>query len=694
MSAGAHKFIAAFAVAIVTIAIGACAGSQNPAIPEGPGEIQATFTVPGDVDPNRHLIGLWRWDLDAASSEPVRDRTVADHINIADALLMPEYAAALEVTFDPFLSAGAFAPPAVRITATLHNMFDITGWNVRGIVIDDSGLMEVTDPDGCTAQWDMGSNIPLNAYINFSTPGGNFPHGEEITREYVIESPTGELPSEIWFAVDAGTEGLIQSATEFPLAAVNGVLRYPGDQVPILCRIKDPQAVVDWVAAGTKMFTGGATYLTDQGYVGDYREYTGMLNYSGGLGSGVFPVHFAAHSPLDIPTCASAVVRVDPGPFASGPADSGCSQRCYDPARTCRTTAPIVCPVNDFVVRPPASSSGLILTEEIKVIRRLEADCSIALQSALAESPLWTRLIGDSELATAPALGNDGTIFFLEPEQGRLRALYQDGTDRWTHQFTCRTHTDLILTSSPIGGLLITALREDGKDIAIVGVGTDGHLRWRYEIATQPAGPAEVPRLALGPGGTLYYTYPTGGVLALDLLGNPLWSKAQSGWHSAQDPVVGDDDRLFFIANDGQLVVCLSQSGSLKWSYPMQSDRFAAFPSLSYQGHLFIAIEVAGDYVAYRELDGETGMLVQAVQAIGLRGYIVHGTHHDCVYIQREDPSEQYVCCDDYFTCRDSNGVLNWFLHTPGVTQIGAYPVVSPNNDIFVQGPDGMYVVI
>jgi hypothetical protein len=679
---------------ITLLLIIACSNAGNSVTPDTPGGLSATSAFPSDLSPARHLFGLWRWDLAEGISEPAGGRTVADHLNIADALLMPDYAGALDVKFDIFGPASPFTPPALKITATLNNIFDVTGWNVRGIVIDDSSTINLLDPDGYTAQWDIGPKSPMNPYLNFCLNDSSFPDNWTIEREYSIESPSCKLPSEIWFAVDAGTDGPIQSATEFPVASVNGTLRFLGDQAPIICRILDPQTSVQSVCAGTKKFSGGVLSLQDKGLADGLREWTGILNYTTWLKDGAYPLHFAAVSSLDIPTLAVNMVHVDSGPFATGPADTGCSQKGYDPARTCRSKGAIAMPLTDFFVRPPASSSGLALALENKVVRRIEVDQSIGLQSPGAESPLWTRLIGRSTLSTVPAIGDDGTIFFLEPEQGRLRALRPDGTDRWTYQFPNETHSDLVLTSSPLGGLLITILRKDGRDIALVGIGTDGHLKWQFDLPDGLLGTADVPRLAVGPGGTLYYTTPVGGVMAFDLTGQKKW-ELKFNATDAGNPVVGDEDQLFFIANNGQKVYCVTSDQSLKWTYYMQADRFARFPSLGYDDDLYITIENAGDYIAYRRLDGETGTMVIAIQAIGLRGYISHGTHLDKAYIQRTNPINQGTCCDDFLVSRaGDDNTINWSLNTPGVTQIGAYPVVTPNNDIYVQGPDGMYVVV
>lgn len=683
--------------AFILFAFISCTDSKGPVAPntEIPDmDDPALLMTLDDTDPDRHLIGYWYFDLKAQTAEPMSVRTISNHLNIFDLLMLPEFAGSLVVEYIPLSDSGPFAPPALRIKTTIKNEFDVTGWNVRGILIDDSGLLDLSSMDGWTAQWDDGGDIPLNPYMNFMLPDGSLPDGESIDRDYVIESPTGVIPDGLWFAVDAGTEGLIKSATRFPVAAVNGVFRYPGDQAPILCRLSDPLQVVTFVVAGSNIFSGSHTFLTEQDSDGDYREWTGTLEYDGSLAIGYHSLYFGASSPYDIPTLAVARVRVDPGPFATGPADTGCSQHGYNPARTCRTTAPIAFPLNNFVVRPPASASGIIIGDNNKVIRRLEDDRSIAIQYPGLDYPEWTRLIGESDLATAPAIGNDGTIFFLEPEQGRLRALYPDGSDRWIHEFGIETHTDLVLTSSPIGGLLITILRNDGKDIAIVAVGTDGHLRWRFDLISEPEGPSTIPRLAVGPGGSLYYTIPTGGAFALDLLGNPKWAMSKSGWVESNSPVVGDDDRLFFIVNNGQMVACLTPSGAEQWEYILENGSLANFPSLSYNGDLFIIIGQGSDYVEIRSLDGNDGTNFMNIISSGARGYVIHGTHNDFVYVQRDDPDPPFVCCDDFFISRHNNGDMNWSLHTPGVTQIGAYPVVSPHNAIYVQGPDGMYVVM
>jgi len=645
-----------------------------------------------DVDSGRHMLGLWRWDLNEGRCVAVNARSAANHINVADILLMPEYANALKVTFDTFAGAGKFAPPAVKVTATLSNLFDITGWNVRGIVIDDSGLLNLNKAEGYTAQWDIGGSIPMNPFLVFSEGDGSFPKGAEISREYMLEANINKLPPNAWFAVDAGTNGLIKSATHFPLAAVNGTFRWPGDESPIVCRLKDPQNSIVWVAAATKPFSGGATLLKDNGVDGEFREWTGKVDYDGTMGGGDFPLYFEAWSKYDIPTLSSTMVHVDPGPFPTGPADSGCSQRCYDPARTCRAQCTIEKPGTDWILKPPKSASGLVLTSDYKIVRRLEVFRSLALQYPGKNAPEWTRLVGESDTISSPAVGNDGTIFCLEPDQGLLRAIRPDGTTRWTYSFTSETHGDLVLTSSPLGGLLIAILRENGADTAIVAVGTDGHLRWQFNLSMKPAGSANERRLAVSPGGLLFYTLPSGGMITLNTSGEYQWATSKAGWESTQDPIAGDDGRVFCLVNDGATVACFDKDGGTIWTHPMAYDEHARYPSLSYAGNLFVVVD-NGDTDRIDIINGDTGGLVQHVIGATVRGNVAHGTSGMYVWVQRDPPVPQ-PGHDDFFVCNNANNTINWWINTPGVSQTGAYPVVDKQNSMYVQGPDGMYMVM
>jgi hypothetical protein len=166
-----------------------------------------------------------------------------------------------------------------------------------------------------------------------------------------------------------------------------------------------------------------------------------------------------------------------------------------------------------------------------------------------------------------------------------------------------------------------------------------------------------------------------------------------SGWVSARDPVVGDDDRMFCIVNDGTKVPCLDKNGNPLWVHVPPLDRKAIYISLSCDNRLFVVMNVMGQNNGIRVLDAGDGKHLITVVGGGIRGNIVHGTNGYYSWVQTRPPGGG-TCCDDFFISNDHEHQLAWSLNTPGVTQDGAYPVVDAHNDMFVQGPNGMYQVM
>ncbi|HEX9745531.1 MAG TPA: hypothetical protein VGB30_08895 [bacterium] len=680
------------AIAALVIFTLSCNSSTNsPTAPPQDNSIAQNITQAIDYDPSRKLVGFWHINLETLQAEYVNPRTTQSHINIADYLFLKEYADAVQIEVDTYSDYGPYHPPAVKLKVGLNNIFGVSAWDIRGIVIDDSDQIDLRFADGWTAMWDIGSNIPINPYLTFTVNGNSeFPDGEFSFREFILEASSNVIPPGIWYAVDVSIAGAVKSATEFPVANVNGTLRWPGDSAPVVAMVKGEQQYINSIVGLSKKFSGGPTYLNSNGQWDDYRIYEGNLNYQGGLGGGVFPLYLVAMSDQDIPTLARTNVRVDPGPFATGPATTGCAQRNYDPARTCRTPVIVSQPLHDFTVLDPPSNSGIVLTPEIRVVRLLEQDSSLAFQNPGNNFPEWTRFYKGDGVQTTPAIGDDGTIFYLEPGRGCLTAIFQDGHDRWRYQFTHETGSDLVLTSSPYGGLLILILREDGHDTGLAAVRTDGHLLWQVNFPAPMAGPTEANRLAVGPKGTLYYARPIGGIMAYDLSGNIKWVQTGKGWFNATDPVVGDDDQVFFIEQDGQMVVCINAYASPVWTYPMPPGKLAMYPSLDYSNNPFVLVETNGQKNDIYKINGVTGEVELTSMNLTIRGYTVHDPVGNYLYVYEREQTH----CDDFFICRNYLGQQVWNLNTPGFTEDGAYPVIDKYNDVYVQGPDGMFVVM
>lgn len=287
-------FAVALIIGILTAVSNGCGGVSNTTLPNSD-ELFPDFTSSQYHDPGRKLLGLWYFDFQNQTVSTTGARTLLDRMNIADVLLMPEYADALNVEIENFSEFGDYAPPAVSLNIKLNNYFGVTGWNIRGIFLDNTGNVHLRRPDGYTNQWDDGGNIKVNAFLEFSAmQDGSFPNGTSVQRSCILECPSNQVPAGLWFAVDAGIDGPYKSARAFPLSSMNGTFRWPNDEAELIARVNGTDSDIKWVAALTGKFAGKPTFLQYEGISEGDRVYKGILHYIGGLGGGEFPLYFAA----------------------------------------------------------------------------------------------------------------------------------------------------------------------------------------------------------------------------------------------------------------------------------------------------------------------------------------------------------------------------------------------------------------
>jgi len=146
-------------------------------------------------------------------------------------------------------------------------------------------------------------------------------------------------------------------------------------------------------------------------------------------------------------------------------------------------------------------------------------------------------------IPSSPALGADGTIYFLSKE-GRLYALNRSGKLRWKRYITVFPHTALL--PSP-------ALGEDGTvyigsdDYTLYAIGPDGLERWRFSteapIHSSPA---------IDGGGTIYVGSDDGNLYAIRADGSLKW-RFSTGGPLLSSPAIGADGTIYIGSNDHHL---------------------------------------------------------------------------------------------------------------------------------------------
>ncbi len=183
------------------LAVVGCSGStDNPvASPETP----AAISPERDVGANRVLWGFWNLHFDAADSSvkatPVRN--LQSHFNITYALLPPNCDDCLKIKVNSF-------DPVTRVLdadVKLRNPYQITGYDVRGILYTDDYGHELRNADGWTGLWDILGGMSINPFKAYSKSLSNriFAGSTEKTENFLVYIPIPPYYNYIQFAVDA-----------------------------------------------------------------------------------------------------------------------------------------------------------------------------------------------------------------------------------------------------------------------------------------------------------------------------------------------------------------------------------------------------------------------------------------------------------------------------------------------------------
>ncbi len=201
-------------------------------------------------------------------------------------------------------------------------------------------------------------------------------------------------------------------------------------------------------------------------------------------------------------------------------------------------------------------------------------------------------------LRNAPALGSDGTVYFVDNSYGYLFAVGNDGTEKWKADFT-----DGRIAAPPAIGpngeiIIVTTMRE------VFSVNpADGSINWKYTFSggedeagavidasgavfvrggrlkkISPSGNEEwefengsniYSSAIIAGDGTLYITGSSDKTLyALDGNGNELWNFT-AGDKIYGSPVLGPDGTIYFYSYDG-FIHAVNPDGTEKWTFDEQ----------------------------------------------------------------------------------------------------------------------------
>ncbi|MCK4365293.1 MAG: PQQ-binding-like beta-propeller repeat protein [Thermoplasmatales archaeon] len=228
---------------------------------------------------------------------------------------------------------------------------------------------------------------------------------------------------------------------------------------------------------------------------------------------------------------------------------------------------------------------------------------------------------GASGVESSPAIGDDGTIYFADTNNWNIKALYPNGTLKWSY------HTNHVIYSSPAIGLDGTIYCGSHDDYVYALYPNNGTLRWKFKTGSWVHGYPTIADDGIVYIGSddnhLYALYPNNGTLkwkvnigatfgsvALDKDGTiyvGVWQKrfyaicpngtikwsfnTGDGKVWSSSPALSDDNTIYFGTCDlewtgGIEIIALYTDGTVKWRKGL--DTVFSSPAIAEDGTVYI----------------------------------------------------------------------------------------------------------
>ena len=185
----------------------------------------------------------------------------------------------------------------------------------------------------------------------------------------------------------------------------------------------------------------------------------------------------------------------------------------------------------------------------------------------------WKFQSGDEGSFFSPALGYDGTVYFL-PNWSNLYAINPQGELKWKYQ------TDCSIISCP-------AIGSDGtihvatSDSCLYAINPDGSLCWEFKVNNGISAD-----IAIGSDDMIYAGSENGTLYAIFSDGTLNWKSEIQGMRKVQSIVVSIDRTLHILTNN--YLYAVSRQGKELWKFKHEGSGMTKEPILDYDGTIYL----------------------------------------------------------------------------------------------------------
>ncbi|MFT7236498.1 MAG: outer membrane protein assembly factor BamB [Cyclobacteriaceae bacterium] len=299
----------------------------------------------------------------------------------------------------------------------------------------------------------------------------------------------------------------------------------------------------------------------------------------------------------------------------------------------------------------------------------------------------WSFPVGLKVESTAPAIGDDGTVFVtLSGKEGvaNIHALTSDGAEIWQKEVG-----DIVRASPVISndGATIYVASYDDHMYALNAA--TGATNWMFDIGSN----AKYSTSALGTDGSLYGGYQTDNVHALNGDGTEKWVFPTSGDVNGS-AAIGTDGTVYIHSIDDFLYALDPTDGTKKWDYFYGNWSGTA-----------LALTAEGNIIVTGEKDSETGV-VAAVTSAGTELWsvnttIVSGSASTSGKIDQGGPAigpdgTIYVGTKgpELLALDPASGATKWSYTKPEFAGVGSTPAIDNRGFIYFGDDSGIFTVL
>ena len=185
-----------------------CSGTDiTPVGPNTGPDIVNDSSLVRESDSQRVLWGIWQFQFDPVEMTitPLRLRNLEGHYNLTPMLLPPNCDNCIKIKVNSYNPSTG----ALNADITLLNPYNMSGYDVRGIVFTDTYKHTLSNSDDWTPLWDVSGGQDINPFRAFAKgePNRLFASKTEYTENFIIQTPKPPMFDKITYAVDASWPG-------------------------------------------------------------------------------------------------------------------------------------------------------------------------------------------------------------------------------------------------------------------------------------------------------------------------------------------------------------------------------------------------------------------------------------------------------------------------------------------------------